>query len=220
MGLSKKFRRTALENLRVAGTLYALTAVAEDGFTIGSASWSGGVGTFNTRGATEPHELAVSDVVWVTGCADPAWDGAYTVASIPTTTQFTVTMSNPGAAYTANSGTAVQATRVTTAGVGYQSPSVAADDWAPITEEGDYVSTFLPYGSGTASGTLRFYSGSALTGSIGTLAGVAFADSGGEVLWVGALDSPTAYSSGSKPRITAESKIRVRWGRADDAPFS
>ena len=71
------------------------TSAAETAVNISSATWAGGIATFNTSAA---HTLAVGDKTVTAGVTPSGYNGTFIVASVPTTTQFTVAMAaNPGA---------------------------------------------------------------------------------------------------------------------------
>jgi hypothetical protein len=77
------------------------------------ASKSGTTGTFTTVG---PHGLAAGDGVLVSNVANPAYNGGWTVASVPNATTFTVTMPSGNLANsgtTAVGATAMKAVRFT-----------------------------------------------------------------------------------------------------------
>src|ERR1043166_246651 len=57
----------------------------------GGAVDSGGVGTFTT---TNPHNLAVNDIVFIAGVNVSGYNGMRTVASVPSPTQFTAMVNN------------------------------------------------------------------------------------------------------------------------------
>lgn len=64
--------------------------------TINSASWSASVATYGTTAA---HGFAVGDKVTITGMTPAGYNGVYYLASVPTSTTFTVAMTaDPGAA--------------------------------------------------------------------------------------------------------------------------
>ena len=76
-----------------------LLSAAETAVNISSATWAGGIATFNT---SAPHTLAVGDKTVIAGVTPSGWnipDGAI-VLSVPTTTQFTVAMAADPGAYT------------------------------------------------------------------------------------------------------------------------
>ena len=74
-----------------------LLSAEETAVNISSATWAGGIATFNT---SAPHTLAVGDKTVIASVTPSGWnipDGAI-VLSVPTTTQFTVAMAaDPGA---------------------------------------------------------------------------------------------------------------------------
>lgn len=66
------------------------------GKTITAASWSGGVATYTTSAS---HGFAIGTRVSISGMTPSGYNGYYSVASIPTSTTFTVAIaSNPGTA--------------------------------------------------------------------------------------------------------------------------
>ena len=68
---------------------------AEAAVNISSASWAGGTATVNTSAA---HTLAVGDKTVIASVTPSGYNGTFIVATVPTTTQFTVAMAaNPGA---------------------------------------------------------------------------------------------------------------------------
>ena len=76
-----------------------LASVAENAVNISSATWSGGIATFNTAAA---HTLAVGDKTVIASVTPTGWNipaGAI-VLTVPTTTQFTVAMAADPGAYT------------------------------------------------------------------------------------------------------------------------
>lgn len=74
-----------------------MVSAAETAVNISSATWAGGIATFNTSAA---HTLAVGDKTVIASVTPSGWNipaGAI-VLSVPTSTQFTVAMAaNPGA---------------------------------------------------------------------------------------------------------------------------
>ena len=72
----------------------AMQSAAEDAVNISSATWAGGIATFNTSAA---HTLAVGDKTVTAGVTPAGYNGTFIVASVPTTTQFTVALAaDPG----------------------------------------------------------------------------------------------------------------------------
>lgn len=100
------YRNTACKNVQFNNNYeygsptggYCNTSV--NSFAITAATWSTGVATYTT-GST-PHGFAIGQQIVIQGMSPTAWNGAYlTVASVPTTTTFTVAItSNPGTATT------------------------------------------------------------------------------------------------------------------------
>lgn len=75
------------------------TSAAETAVNISSATWAGGIATFNTAAA---HTLAVGDKTVTASVTPSGWNipaGAI-VLTVPTTTQFTVAMAADPGAYT------------------------------------------------------------------------------------------------------------------------
>ena len=88
-----------------------LTSAAETAVNISSATWAGGIATFNTAAA---HTLAVGDKTVTAGVTPSGWNipaGAI-VLSVPTTTQFTVALAADPGAYTSG-GTSSRISNVT-----------------------------------------------------------------------------------------------------------
>ena len=86
-------------------------SVAENAVNISSATWAGGIATFNTSAA---HTLAVGDKTVTAGVTPSGWNipaGAI-VLSVPTTTQFTVALAADPGAYTSG-GTSSRISNVT-----------------------------------------------------------------------------------------------------------
>ena len=76
-----------------------LISAAETAVNISSATWAGGIATFNTSAA---HTLAVGDKTVIASVTPSGWnipDGAI-VLSVPTTTQFTVALAADPGTYT------------------------------------------------------------------------------------------------------------------------
>lgn len=66
----------------------------ETAVNISSATWAAGIATFNTAAA---HTLAVGDKTVIASVTPSGYNGTFIVASVPTTTQFTVALAaNPG----------------------------------------------------------------------------------------------------------------------------
>ena len=62
--------------------------------TVSSASWSAGTATITTSAT---HGLLIGDTVTLTDLSPPAWNGSYTVVTVPNASQFTVAKGlNPG----------------------------------------------------------------------------------------------------------------------------
>ena len=76
-----------------------MQSAAETAVNISSATWAGGIATFNTAAA---HTLAVGDKTVTAGVTPSGYNipaGAI-VLSVPTTTQFTVALAADPGAYT------------------------------------------------------------------------------------------------------------------------
>jgi hypothetical protein len=76
-----------------------MQSAAETAVNISSATWSGGIATFNT--AAE-HTLAVGDKTVIASVTPSGWNipAGASVLSVPTTTSFTVAMAADPGAYT------------------------------------------------------------------------------------------------------------------------
>ncbi len=80
-------------DLKIAS--YATDLAIASAPTVSTTSWSGGVLTINTSAA---HNFTVGVRIRITSASNASYDGVYTVATVPTSTQFTVAKaSDPGA---------------------------------------------------------------------------------------------------------------------------
>ena len=70
-----------------------LTSCAETAVAISTATWVGGVATYNTSAV---HTLAVGDKTTIAGVSLAGYNGVVIVTSVPTTTQFTAVIADPG----------------------------------------------------------------------------------------------------------------------------
>jgi hypothetical protein len=98
-----------------ATTLMALGAsgtFAQAATQISSVSWAGNVATISTAVA---HNLAVGDSVFVAGVTPNGYNGLFAVASIPSTTTFTYSLTQTSLASGSSGGTAYGAAAITAA---------------------------------------------------------------------------------------------------------
>ena len=70
-----------------------MRSAAETAVAISTATWVGGVATYNTSAV---HTLAVGDKTTIAGVDLAGYNGVVIVTSVPTTTQFTAVIADPG----------------------------------------------------------------------------------------------------------------------------